>query len=155
MEIRRAQTKDIPDILNLLTQVNKLHHDGRPDIFKLHTKYTHDELDEIIQDDTRPIFVAVGEDGHVEGYGFCVYQQILNDNIRTDIRTLYIDDICVDEKARGHHVGKSIYEHIMKFAKENGFYNITLNVWALNPVAEKFYQAMGMKPLRTTMETIL
>ena len=32
--IRKAVKKDIPDILNLLEQVDMVHHRGRPDLFK-------------------------------------------------------------------------------------------------------------------------
>ena len=133
-----------------------VHHNGRPDLFKANVKkYNDDELIEIIKDDQRPIFVGVDENNIVLGYAFCVYQQHINDNVLTDIKTLYIDDICVDEEVRGKHVGKRIYEHVISFAKENGFYNVTLNVWSLNPGAIKFYESLGLKPYKVGMETIL
>ena len=73
----------------------------------------------------------------------------------TDIRTLYIDDICVDEGARGRHIGKALYEHIVCYGREQGFYNITLNVWTCNPSALSFYEAMGLVPQKICMEKIL
>ncbi len=72
-----------------------------------------------------------------------------------DVKTLYIDDICVDENCRGMHVGNAIYEHILQFAKDSGCYNVTLNVWELNPGARAFYEKMGLVPQKTTMEKIL
>lgn len=156
MEIRRAKLEDLEGINKLLRQVLMVHHNGRPDLFKANVKkYNDDELIEIIKDDQRPIFVGVDENNKVLGYAFCVYQQHINDNVLTDIKTLYIDDICVDEEARGKHVGKRIYEHVISFAKENGFYNVTLNVWSLNPGAMKFYESLGLKPYKVGMETIL
>ena len=68
---------------------------------------------------------------------------------------MYIDDICVDEKARGRHVGKAIYEHILAYARERGCYNVTLNVWNCNPGAMKFYEKLGLVPYKVGMETIL
>lgn len=156
MEIRRAKEEDMDGINNLLQQVCLVHHNGRPDLFKYGAKkYTDDQLKDIIHDDRRPIFTAVDEKGTVLGYAFCVFQQHLNDNILTDIKTLYIDDLCVDENIRGQHIGKSLYEAVLAFAKEQGCYNVTLNVWSLNDSAMKFYQACGLKPQKVGMETIL
>ncbi len=153
--IRRAQPGDIPRILDLLTQVNLVHHLGRPDLFKKNTKYDHADLEAILKDETRPIFVAADEKNDVKGYGFCIFEQTTGDRILTDIKTLYIDDICVDETARGQHIGRQIYEAITAFAKESGCYHITLNVWSLNPVAQKFYESLGMTPMKVTMESLL
>jgi len=156
MIIRRALEKDMPDILKLLSQVLEVHHQGRPDLFKGGVrKYTDSELEELIKDDSKPIFVGVDESERVLGYAFCVFVQHVGDNILTDIKTLYIDDLCVDEEIRGQHVGKQLYEYVLGFAKERGCYNVTLNVWALNDAAMKFYEACGLKPQKIGMETIL
>ena len=118
MTIRRAEVKDIPGINRLLCQVLSIHHIGRPDLFKGNTKkYTEPELEEIIKDDQRPVFVAADDNGEVKGYAFCIFKQFLNDNILTDIKTLYIDDLCVDEKLRGKHIGKKLYEYAVDFAR--------------------------------------
>lgn len=156
MNIRRATKQDMDGINNLLMQVCLVHHKGRPDLFKYGAKkYTDEQLLAIIHDDSRPIFTAVDETGRVLGYAFCIFQQHLNDNILTDIKTLYIDDLCVDETLRGQHIGKRLYEAVLAFAKEQGCYNVTLNVWSLNEAAMKFYQACGLKPQKVGMETIL
>lgn len=155
MEIRRALPADIDGINSLLRQVLEVHHKGRPDLFKGGVKkYTDDQLLEIINDDERPIFAGF-EDGKLVGYAFCIFQRHRNDNILTDITTLYIDDLCVDEKMRGKHVGKQIYDHVLEYARSAGCYNVTLNVWSCNPGAVKFYEKMGMVPQKTGMETIL
>ena len=156
MIIRRALEKDMPDILKLLSQVLEVHHQGRPDLFKGGVrKYTDSELAELIKDDSKPIFVGVDESERVLGYAFCVFVQHVGDNILTDIKTLYIDDLCVDEEIRGQHVGRQLYEYVLGFAREQGCYNVTLNVWALNDGAIKFYEACGLKPQKIGMETIL
>lgn len=162
MYIRRANDGDIPDIARLLDQVLTIHHEGRPDLFRANTrKYTDSELSQILQDDARPIFVAVEaagqEDGRevVLGYAFCVHQQHVGDNILTDIRTLYIDDLCVDQDARGKHVGSALYDYVLAYARKTGCYNVTLNVWAENKSALKFYEHLGLKPQKYGMEVIL
>ncbi len=154
-QVRRATEIDIPSVMELLKQVNRVHYDGRPDLFKLATKYTAEELKSILPNDQTPVFVCADEDGRVLGHGFCVLQRPENTNLLTDILTLYIDDICVDEAARGHHVGETIYEHILAYARQLGCYNVTLNVWNCNPGAMKFYEKLGLTPYKVGMEKIL
>ena len=156
MAIRTAQEKDIPRLLALLTQVDMVHHGGRPDLFRgPATKYTEQELRELLQDSRRPVFVWTDESDTVMGYAFCIFQQHVGHNILTDVKTLYIDDLCVDEKQRGKGVGKALYDHVLMFAKENGCYNVTLNVWAGNDSALKFYQHQGLTMQKYGMEFIL
>lgn len=156
MKIRRAEKKDIGGIDHLLQQVLMVHHNGRPDLFKPNVKkYTDSQLEEILADEERPIFVGVDEADHVLGYAFCIMQQHENDNILTDIRTLYIDDLCVEEALRGQHIGRQIYEYVLDYARECGCYNVTLNVWNCNPPAMAFYEKCGLVPYKVGMEKIL
>ena len=155
MKIRRAENKDKHRIGELLSQVLEVHHCARPDIFKTGArKYTDDELGEILRDDTRPIFVAE-ENGEVLGYAFCVFIQHKESNILTDIKTLYIDDLCVDEKKRGMGIGRALYNFVVEYAKDSGCYNVTLNVWADNKSALAFYESIGLHKQKIGMELIL
>lgn len=156
MLVRRALEKDIPKLLELLVQVDMVHHNGRPDIFKgPATKYDADELKQIMHQETTPVFVCVDEHDVPLGHAFCVHKQVTDSAVLTDIRTLYIDDICVDSEARGNHVGKTLYDFVIAYAKKQGFYNVTLNVWSCNRAALKFYEAMGLVPQKIGLETIL
>lgn len=156
MKIRRAKEQDMDGINKLLLQVCLVHHKGRPDLFKYGAKkYTDEQLKTIIHDDNRPILTAVDENENVLGYAFCVFQQHIGDNILTDIKTLYIDDLCVDETLRGQHIGSQLYKAVLDYAKKHDCYNVTLNVWSCNESAMKFYQACGLKPQKVGMETIL
>ena len=156
MNIRRAEQADMKGINKLLNQVLMVHHNGRPDLFKSGVKkYTDEELALLIEDESKPIFVAVDESEEVLGYAFCVFQQHINNNILTDIKTLYIDDLCVDEDKRGLHIGKQLYDYVINFAREQGCYNLTLNVWSCNVSAMKFYEKCGLVPQKVGMEKIL
>ena len=156
MNIRRALISDMQGINKLLNQVLMVHHNGRPDLFKANVKkYTDEELIEIIEDNNKPIFVAIDDNEEVLGYAFCVFQQYINNNILTDIKTLYIDDLCVDERKRGMHIGKALYEYVVGYAKSENCYNITLNVWSCNESAIKFYEHCGFVPQKVGMEKIL
>jgi len=136
-----------------------VHYAGRPDLFKPNTrKYTDEELAQIIADDDSPVFVAVDEDaapGELLAHCFCQVQDFSGSNNMQPIRTLYIDDLCVDEACRGRHVGSALYDHVIAFAREGGFYNVTLNVWSCNPNAMAFYESRGLLPYKVGMEKIL
>ncbi len=152
MEIRRAKDDDVERINELLYQVAQIHAAGRPDLFKSASKkYTDEELMNIIRDEAAPIFVAC-EEGKVVGYAFCIYQSTENSGLLQDKRTLYIDDICVDERARGRGVGRALYNYVLAFARGQGFDEITLNVWAFNETALDFYEKMGMQKRKIVME---
>ena len=152
--IRKTERKDIPSIIKLLHQVDMVHHVIRPDLFKPNTtKYNEQELEALLDDDSKPIFVY--DDGEVLGHAFCQVTVVTDDKLLQDIKTLYIDDICVDEKARGKHIGKALYEFVHNYAQSIGCNNITLNVWEGNDPALFFYRNMGMKVQKTTMEIVL
>ena len=152
--IRKARKEDIERIIELLHQVNMVHHVIRPDLFKPYTtKYNEQELEAMFKDDSKPVFVY--DDGEVLGYAFCQTTEVKDNLLLEDNKTLYIDDICVDEKARGKHVGKALYEYVRDYASSIGCHNITLNVWEGNNPAISFYQNMGMQVQKTTMEIIL
>ena len=153
--VRPAMKDDIPALMALLIQVNMVHHNGRPDLFKgPTTKYTEAELATILADPATPVFVGVDESGRVLGHGFCVMQHS-GGQLMEEHDTLYIDDICVDEAARGMGVGRALYDHILAYARKKGCYNVTLNVWTCNPGAMRFYEKLGLKPYKVGMETIL
>ncbi len=155
INIRKAKETDIKVIDKLLFQVHKVHSDVRPDLFKKGAKkYTDSELKEIFNDENTPVFVAE-KAGDVLGYAFCIHKQFLDNNNMTDVKTLYIDDLCVDENARRQHVGALLYEYVINYARKHGYYNVTLNVWADNINAVKFYESIGLKIQKIGMEKIL
>lgn len=152
--VRRATENDIQPILELLHQVNMVHHVIRPDLFKPHTtKYSEQQLHELLGDDSHPVFVF--DNGKVLGHAFCQITEVKGHKLLQDVKTLYIDDICVDESARGQHVGRSLYEFVRDYARSIGCHNITLNVWEGNDAAVNFYRRMGMKVQKTGMEIVL
>jgi ribosomal protein S18 acetylase RimI-like enzyme len=155
MKIRRAEEKDIPKMMDLLLQVCLVHHRGRPDLFGVGTKYDESEILALLSDETRPILVAVDEADTVWGYAFCVFQHPEGNRVLNDVKTLYIDDLCVDENARGQGIGKLLYHAALSLAKELDCYNLTLNVWSCNESALRFYESCGLVPQKIGMEILL
>ncbi|MBQ7419203.1 MAG: GNAT family N-acetyltransferase [Prevotella sp.] len=150
-KVRKACKDDILRILDLLHQVNMVHYDIRPDLFKPNTtKYDEQTLEAMFDDPQNPIFVY--DDGRVSGYAFCQITEVRDHLLLQDIKTLYIDDICVEEKDRGQHIGKALFDYVRDYAQSVGCDHITLNVWEGNDAAYHFYQSMGMRVQKTTME---
>ncbi len=155
MEIRFAQERDVDGIISLLRQVGQVHREGRPDIFRARAqKYTPEQVLSLLSAPDKPIFIAA-EGDFVLGYGFCQLKEHQNDPVIADLKTLYIDDLCVDENFRGKGVGKALYQEICRYAKLQGCYNVTLNVWSCNPTAMKFYEKLGLVPQKIGMEQVL
>jgi len=155
MEIRLAATTEIPGMIDLLQQVGEVHHQIRPDLFRSGAqKYSEADLEALLQDTDRPIFVGI-EDGKMLGYCFCILEEVKDNPVLRDVKSLYIDDLCVDETIRGKHVGSRLYDHVCAYAKKIGCRSVTLNVWCGNDSAMRFYESRGMKPRKIYMETTL
>lgn len=156
MTIIRATQAHLEGINRLLYQVADVHHQGRPDLFRANAKkYCDAEICRILADPDTPVFAAVDAQNTVMGYAFCILQEKKDHPLLMDCKTLYLDDLCVEESLRGRHIGKALLEHVRSYAKEIGCYHLTLNVWNCNPAAMRFYEANGFKPLKVGMEAML
>ena len=131
----------------------------------LHISDAHIQLDakeevseivvKMINDDKKPIYVAVNGSGICVGYAFCQLQEQSVSNNTVPFKSLYIDDLCVDKEQRGKHIGEALFDYVKKEAKRMDCYEVTLNVWTGNTPAEKFYEKMGLKTKKRMMEYIL
>ena len=155
--IRLARAEDIPRLQELLGQILLVHHQARPDVFKSEgSKFTDVELEAVINDPNKPIFVYEAKDGRILGHLFLMIKEVSDNNGPLKaVKTLFIDDLCVDKEVRGHKLGEKLYQFALDYAKELGCYNLTLHVWNDNAGAVRFYERLGMKPRYTEMETIL
>ncbi len=155
MFIRKANENDIPKMIDLLLQVGSVHHEIRPDLFREGAqKYDADALKAILSDPDRPIFCA-DKDGTMLGYAFCVMQITRGNPVLCDRKVLYIDDLCVDSDLRGQNIAKTIYDAVVEYARKSGCDAVTLNVWAGNDRALRFYEKCGLKPQKYGLEFIL
>lgn len=153
--IRQATTSDIPRLLSLLEQVLQVHHRLRPDLFKGQGgKFSQQDLEEMLLDDKRPIFVYEDDKGEVQGHLFMILEEDQSPAMLPH-KTLFIDDLCVDETARNQKIGEQLYQFALAKAREWGCYNLTLNVWNANQAALRFYQRMGMLPQEMRMEALV
>ena len=155
MEIRFASTREIPSMIDLLLQVGEVHHKIRPDLFRAGAqKYDEAALTELLKDPNRPIFAAV-EGDKLLGYCFCIVEITKDHPVLMNQKSLYIDDLCVDENTRGKHVGSALYDYAAHYAREISCDTVTLNVWCGNDSAMAFYESRGLKPRNIHMEVKL
>lgn len=154
MIIRKAEIKDIKTILKLLSEVLEIHAKIRPDIFVSGTtKYNEEDLRKKLGKPGEFIFIAE-ENDEVVGFLFVIIQEVNSRNMKPH-KIFYIDDLCVDEKSRGKHVGQKLFEFAKEEAKRLGCYEITLNVWEGNGDAKSFYEKMGLKTKTSILELIV
>ena len=153
MQIRRAIIDDIDRLLALLSQVLEVHAELRPDLFVSGTtKYSREDLKEMLKDENNPIYVATIND-YVVGYAMCEIR-IPTSNMYPN-KIFHLDDLCVDEKYRHQGIGEALYKMVVNEAKEQDCYEVTLNAWPGNEAARKFYEKMGMKTRSIIMEDII
>lgn len=158
MAIRLATKADIPRLQELLGQILAVHHEARPDIFKAEgSKFTNQELEDLLSDSQKPVFVYTDDQGHILGHLFLIIKEVREgeEGALLPRKTLFIDDLCVDALARGQRLGEKLYQFALDYAKELGCYNLTLHVWNDNAGALRFYERQGMTARYTEMETIL
>ena len=152
MNIVKAEKRHIPGMLRLLQQVGQVHREIRPDIFRAGAlKYDEKALEALLREENKPIFIGE-DDGRVLGYCFCVLKDYRGSSVQTDRVELYIDDLCVEESARGQGIATALYRYVKEFAKGQGCSHISLNVWCGNVGAQRFYEKMGLTPRHIMME---
>ena len=156
LTIRPAVEADIPRLGELLLQICRVYHECRPDLFRAGgRKYSDSQLRTLLREGERPVLVAEDGSGLVVGYAICAYERCRDDGAHTDMTTLYLDDLCVDEGCRGQGIGSALYRAVLDLARDAGCYNVTLNVWPCNPGAVAFYEKCGMKVQKIGMEAVL
>lgn len=155
MVIRFAKEDELERINVLRKQVNDLHVEGKPDVFK---PGFNEELQNyvyyIFKDPEQKIVIA-DKDGEI--CGFAILHHIYKpENPFMKVRDfLDIDEFCVDEKHRREGIATALVEFIKNFAKEQGYHRLELNMWEFNQDALAFYEAAGFDTFRRYMEMFI
>lgn len=145
VQVRKAEKKDISSILSLLDEVNEIHEKARPDIFKRGQKYHEKDVEALLKD--KKVHILVAEEETILGYAILFEEEQKEDELMKERRFLYLDDLCVDKKARGKGVGSLLLREAEKLARSLSYSTITLRVWSFNEKAIAFYQKEGYLPL--------
>ena len=112
--------EDIPRLQELFAQILIVHHQARSDVLKVKgSKFTDKELEGVIGDANKPVFVYEDEAGTILCHLFLIIKEVSeNDGPQKPIKTLFIDDLCVEEKARGQKLGEKLYQFALDYATE-------------------------------------
>jgi len=152
MIIRFAKENELVRVNELRKQVNDLHVEGEPDVFK---EGFNDELRDHVYDiwnDSEQEIVVADSDGTICGFA------VLHHIVKPATPFMYerdfmdVDEFCVDKEYRRQGVASEIITFIRKYAKERGFNRIELNMWEFNQDALAFYEAVGFKTYRRYLE---
>lgn len=155
MDIRFAREDELIRINEMRKQVNDVHVEGKPEVFK---PGFSEELQNFIyyiwQDPEQDIVVA-DKDGELCGFAI-VHHIFKPENPFMYVRDfLDIDEFCVDEHHRREGVATALIDFIKKYAKEKGYHRIELNMWEFNEGALAFYEAAGFETYRRYMEMFI
>ena len=155
MDIRFAREDELERINELRKQVNDVHVQGKPEVFKPgFSEELQNYIYSIWQDPEQKIVVA-DKDGEL--CGFAILHHIYKpENPFMYVRDfLDIDEFCVDEHHRREGIAMALVDFIKKYAKENGYKRIELNMWEFNRDALAFYEAAGFETFRRYMEMFI
>ena len=132
MIIRPAEEQKLERVNVLRKQVNDLHVEGKPSVFK--TNFydgLSDYIYEIQNDDKKEIIVAINE-GEIVGYAVLAQINRAETPFMYERDFLYIDEIGVDKDLRRHGVASEIISYILDYAKDKGFKRVQLKMWEFN-----------------------
>jgi len=149
--IRSAKPDDYQAVEAILRQVQKMHIDWRPDIYKLgETALPLERFEQAVKENT--LFVAEYE-SHVAGVLFIVYRHIGNP-VQVTRNVIFVDSLAVEEKDRGKGIGHAFFDFLKALKKQKGYDGIELQVNAKNEAAYKMYVDYGFTNKSINMELL-
>ena len=152
IKISKAERSQAKEIVELLKYICAVHRKGRPDVF-ISDQPKYDESAVCgLMDDENTFVITASDDGRVVGYMIAELIDEKKHPHLCQIRTFYIDDICVAEDCARKGIGTMLFDEAKRMAKELSCERIDLNVWAFNKKAIKFYEKMGLTVSRMHME---
>ncbi|MFB8377122.1 GNAT family N-acetyltransferase [Paenibacillus taichungensis] len=157
INIRRAVIGDYTEVSALMDELHRLHVEARPDVYReLQTRMSLTEYEQLLETDHRFLYVAEWlEQGEIVGYASAQLNVIQNVTLLKDRKMLYINEIIVASKHRGHGTGKLLMQELIELGKEMQVDSVELTVSTFNNGAQAFYEQMGLSVRSSRMEYIL
>ena len=146
MNIRRATPTDSFLLSSLCMDVQQLHAEHHPRIFKMpqSADFASSFFDEILADPEITIYIAE-EDAQALGYIFCKLMEREESPFTYSNRFLHIDQLSVRPNAQGRGAGTTLMDQAEKLARELGVSKIRLDSWDFNIKAHAFFEALGFE----------
>jgi len=102
-----------------------------------------DDLADLVRDSSSTLMVARDDHGKIVGaLTLTVYR------VPTGIRSI-IEDVIVDNSARGQGIGESLVKNAIDLARKKGAQNITLTSNPMREAANRLYLRVGFKKRET------
>ena len=155
MIVRFAKESELDRVNELRKQVNDIHVEGKPDVFKPGFGQELRDLVKVIWNDPEQEIVVAEDDGVICGFAVLHHINKPENPFMKERDFIDIDEFCVDKDHRRKGAASEMVSFIKKFAREKGFKRIELNMWEFNQNALAFYEAAGFKTFRRYMEMMI
>ena len=153
MTIRELKLSDFDAVNTLFMQMQDLHVEHRPDLYRKIEKPTSTKAwdYEASLGDGNKIMLGAMLDGKI--VGFCIAEIRQSEGRALTPRTsVHIKNLAVDENYRRKGVGKALYCEAVRLGKMRGAETVELKVFHFNENAVAFYKSLGMTSQSYTME---
>ena len=144
IKLRPATREDYDLLFELFSEIQTLHYETRPDIFKVAQKdqYFYDYYDKVLESENH--HMMLGFDGDTPfGYIYYVINTLPQNIYRPEKRIIYINHILVIKSYRGRGYGQALIDHVRQVAKKEKIKEIGLDVWVFNERAIRFFTRQG------------
>jgi ribosomal protein S18 acetylase RimI-like enzyme len=144
MEIRLATVADAETIAELNADVQQIHVDALPDLFKAPAPYAFPPsiIREWLADPATVVYIGMlGEEA--VGYIYAEVRLRPETSWQYAMNSIYIHHISVRPEHRGAGYGKKLIDAVKNLAKEKGISWVALDVWSFNTEAKAFFSKQG------------
>ena len=155
MIVRFAKENELDRVNELRKQVNDIHVEGKPDVFKPGFGQELRDFVKVIWNDPEQEIVVAEDDGVICGFAVLHHINKPENPFMKERDFIDIDEFCVDKDHRRKGAASAMVSFIKEYAKEKGFSRIELNMWEFNQDALAFYEAAGFKTFRRYMEMMI
>lgn len=149
--IRFATLNDLEQVNIIRKEVNDLHVQGEPSVFKGFTKDIENYVKEFIKDDNKKLLLCEN-DGIICGYAMLEFTIKPESVYRYEQKFVDVHELGVLKSCQSKGYGKMLINTIKELAKQFGYPKIELNMWEFNKTALNFYEKTGFKTYRRYMK---
>ena len=144
MKVRRATSADALRLSSLSMDVQRLHAEHHPHVFKVPPSedFAVSFFEEMLADPAVRILIAE-EDGTEAGYLFCKLIEREESPFTFAVRVLHIDQISVRPAVQRRGVGRALMQQAEVLAREWDVQRIQLDSWDFNTAAQGFFEQLG------------
>ncbi len=153
--VRVATANDYSALLPLAAEVQGLHVDAHPQIFRrTEIALPRAYFDELTEADDGAIFVAE-VDGAVAGYALLRLWPAPPFEAAVPRIAAGIEDIVVARARHSNGIGRALVEAAIGWGKQHDADSLDLTVWEFNQEAIGFYEHLGLVAMNRTMTLTL